>query len=162
MKECEAIRNHPLYVKFYKKLSKAEINRSFCRHQMSHYLNVARIAYIYNLEQNLGFRKEVIYAAAILHDIGKYKQYKKKIPHEIASAEIAEVILKDLPEAYFTEEEKKQIVRAVLEHRKMKEDMSDLGRLLYISDKKSRACYMCPAEQECDWSIEKKNMEIEI
>lgn len=162
MKECEAIRNHPLYVKFYKKLSKAEINRSFCRHQMSHYLNVARIAYIYNLEQNLGFRKEVIYAAAILHDIGKYKQYKKKIPHEIASAEIAEVILNDLPEAYFTEEEKKQIVRAVLEHRKMKEDMSDLGRLLYISDKKSRACYMCPAELECDWSIEKKNMEIEI
>lgn len=162
MKECEAIRNHPLYVKFYKKLSKAEINRSFCRHQMSHYLNVARIAYIYNLEQNLGFRKEVIYAAAILHDIGKYKQYKKKIPHEIASAEIAEVILNDLPEAYFTEEEKKQIVRAVLEHRKMKEDMSDLGRLLYISDKKSRACYMCPAEPECDWSIEKKNMEIEI
>lgn len=162
MKECEAIRKHPLYVKFYKKLSKAETDRIFCRHQMSHYLNVARIAYIYNLEQNLGFRKEVIYAAAILHDIGKYKQYKKKIPHEIASAELAEEILKDLPKTYFSEEEKKLIVRAVLEHRKWKEEMSELGKLLYISDKKSRACYLCPAEEQCDWSKEKKNMEIEI
>ena len=162
MKECEAIRNHSSYVKYYKKLKKAEMDRIFCRHQMSHYLNVARIAYIYNLEQNLGFRKEVIYAASILHDIGKYKQYKKKIPHEIASAEIAEEILGDLPEEYFSEEEKGQIVEAILEHRKMKSEMSELGRILYISDKKSRACYMCPAEKECDWSAEKKNMEIEI
>lgn len=162
MKEIEAIRNHPLYVKYYKKLKKAERDRIFCRHQMSHYLNVARIAYIYNLEQSLGFRKEVIYAAAILHDIGKYKQYKKKVPHEIASAEMAEKILGEIPEEYFTEDERQQIIEAVLEHRKMKEDMTELGRLLYISDKKSRACFMCAAEKECDWSSEKKNMELDI
>lgn len=162
MKEIEAIRSHPLYIKYYKKLHKAEQDRTFCRHQMVHYLDVARIAYIYNLEQNLGFRKEVIYAAAILHDIGKYRQYKKKIPHEIASAEIAEKIFDEIPAEYFSEDEKKQIIQAILEHRKLKDDMTDLGRLLYISDKKSRACYICAAEKECNWSSEKKNMELEI
>ena len=162
MKEIEAIRRHPLYEKYYKKLKKAEQDRIFCRHQMPHFLNVARIAYIYNLERNLGFRKEIIYAVSILHDIGKYKQYKKKIPHEIASAEIAEKILREIPESYFTKDEKEQIIKAILEHRKLKEDMTELGRLLYISDKKSRSCFSCPAERECDWSEEKKNMELEI
>ena len=162
MKELEAIRNHPLYEKNYHKLRKAERERIFCRHQMEHFMDVARIAYIYNIEESLGFRKEVVYAAAVLHDIGKYKQYKKGIPHEMASAEIAEKIFKDLPKEYFTEEEKRLIVQAILEHRKQKTEMSDLGRLLYISDKKSRACYSCQAEKECNWSTEKKNMEIEI
>ncbi|MEE1085566.1 MAG: HD domain-containing protein [Schaedlerella sp.] len=162
MRECEAIRNHPLYKKHYKKLKKAESDRIFCCHQMEHYLDVARIAYILNLEQNLGFRKEVIYAAALLHDIGKYRQYKKKIPHEIASSEIAKVILGEIAEEYYTEEEKKQIMQAILEHRKMTDGMSELGKLLYISDKKSRACYQCLTEKECNWSMEKKNMEIDI
>lgn len=162
MKEIEAIRNHPLYVNYYKKLKKAEADRIFCKHQMSHLLNVARIAYIYNLEQNMGFRKEVIYATAILHDIGKYKQYKKNIPHEIASAELAETILNEIPEEYFSEDEKSQIIQAILEHRKLQENMSDLGRLIYVSDKKSRACYICPAEKECNWSKQKKNLELEI
>ena len=51
---------------------------------MSHLLDVARIAYIRNLEKGYGFRKDVIYAAAVLHDIGKALQYEEKVPHEIA------------------------------------------------------------------------------
>ena len=73
MKEVEAIRNHPLYEKHYNKLKKTEQERIFCRHQMEHLLDVARIAYIYNLEQGLGITKDVIYGAALLHDIGKVK-----------------------------------------------------------------------------------------
>lgn len=47
---------------------------------MSHLLDVARIAYIRNLEKGYGFRKDVIYAAAVLHDIGKALQYEEKFP----------------------------------------------------------------------------------
>lgn len=74
------------------KLAALEKGRLFCSHQMDHLLAVARIAYIRNLERNLGLKKESIYAAALLHDIGKYAQYEEGIPHEIKSAEIAGII----------------------------------------------------------------------
>lgn len=162
MEIIEWIRRHPLYAESYEKLKKAEQGRIFCCHQMEHLLDVARIAYIINLEQGMGIRKEVIYAAALLHDIGKYRQYAGKIPHEKASAEIAEQILGDLPESAFTKEEKAEILRAILGHRRLRSDMTELEKLLYTSDKKSRMCFACDAQAECNWSPEKKNMEIEI
>ena len=57
------IQNHPLYVSSYERLQELEKNRSFCRHQINHYLDVARIAYILNLEGQLGISRELIYAA---------------------------------------------------------------------------------------------------
>ena len=157
--DLERIRNHPLFQQAYKRLKKAEKERIFCCHQIDHLLDVARIAYIQNLEQGLGFSKEMIYAAALLHDIGKASQYEEQIPHEIASAELAEIILQ---ETHFTEEEKQQILQAIRGHRKMKEEMTTFEGLLYTSDKKSRLCFVCPAEAECNWSSDKKNMEMEI
>lgn len=162
MKEIEAIRNHPVYAEYYDKLKKAEAKRRFCRHQIEHFLDVARIAYIINLEDGMGIRKEVIYAAALLHDIGKYRQYKEDVPHEEASARIAGVILEELPERYFSKEEKKEILRAILGHRKERADMGKLERLIYVGDKRSRNCFACESEEECSWSAAKKNMEIEI
>lgn len=159
MINVENIRKHPLFQQAYRRLERAEKNRIFCCHQMNHLLDVARIAYIQNLEQGYGFSKEMIYAAALLHDIGKARQYEEKIPHEIASAEIAEMILMD---TNFSEEEKKQILEAIRGHRKMRENRTVFEWLLYTSDKKSRQCFACPAEAECNWNLEKKNMEIEI
>ena len=159
MKEIEYIRNHPLFQNAYDRLERAEKDRIFCCHQMDHLLDVARIAYIWSLEQNLGFSKEMIYAAALLHDIRKARQYEEQIPHELASAEIAEQIL---DETGFSEEEKEQILIAIRGHRKLRENMTVLEQLLYFSDKKSRQCFVCPAEKLCNWSLEKKNMEIEL
>ncbi|MBA4698611.1 MAG: HD domain-containing protein [Ruminococcus sp.] len=158
MEALEKIRQHPLYVENYKKLEDAEANRKFCRHQMTHLLDVARIAYIRNLEADMGLKKEVIYTAALLHDIGKFRQYEDGTPHEMAGKEIAEIILTDI--AMFSQEEKEVILQAILEHRRLVPDMTVLGRLLYESDKLSRACYSCPAEAECSWSSEKKNTTI--
>ncbi len=158
MKAVEKIRKHPLYTKCYQKVEKAEEDRIFCRHQLTHLLDTARIAYIRSLEENLGLKKEMIYAAALMHDLGKYRQYEDGTPHEVAGAEIAAEILKDIDD--FTEAEKEDIIRAVREHRRLKEGMSQLGRLLYESDKLSRACYACPAEPQCNWSDQKKNLEI--
>lgn len=162
MKEIEEIRKHPLYMEYDERLRDAEKGRKFCCHQMDHLLDVARIAYIIDLEHDLGIRKEVIYGAALLHDIGKARQYQEGIPHEQASAEIAGTILDDLPEDYYSGEERQEILRAIFGHRRERDGMSRLERLLYVSDKRSRMCFACDSEPECDWSREKKNLEIEI
>lgn len=164
MERVNAILNHPLYKEYYEKLAFCEKDRIFCRHQMDHLLDVARIAWIQNLEQGLGFEKEVIYGAAVLHDIGKYDQYTNQTPHEAAGAQIAGRILNDLnvqhsgqPQLQFSTEEIEMILSAVLHHRRESEGKNALDRLLYISDKLSRSCFVCPAEAECNWSEEKKN-----
>ena len=163
MDRVNAVREHPVYRKYYGRLEKLEEDRIFCRHQMPHLLDVARIAWIRNLEEGLGFSKDVVYAAAILHDIGKSLQYEEKIPHEIAGVEIAEQILAGLPQEFsFSDAEKKQILTAIKGHRWLREDAEPLERLLYESDKASRMCFACPAEAQCDWSKEKKNMEIKV
>ena len=163
MNRVNAIITHPVYREYYDRLEELEQDRPFCRHQMTHLLDVARIAYIRSLENSLDLDKEVIYAAAVLHDIGKSLQYEKNVPHEISGVEIAEKILGSLPaELEFSAEEMRQILTAVRGHRRLREDAEPLERLLYESDKASRMCFACPAERECDWSIEKKKMEVTI
>ena len=85
--------HHWIYQDYYGRIKRLEKERIFCCHQMPHFLDVARIAYIKNLEENLGFEKDVIYTAAVLHDIGKSFQYKWTIPHEVAGEKIAKEIL---------------------------------------------------------------------
>ncbi len=122
MDRVNAVICHPLYLEYYHRLERAEKERIFCRHQMSHLLDVARIAYIRNLEKGYGFRKDVIYAAAVLHDIGKALQYEEKVPHEIAGERIAGEILDTLPkETGFSEEEKRTIKNAVRGHRRLRD-----------------------------------------
>ena len=163
MKRVNASLHHPLYRRCYGLLEELERERIFCCHQMPHLLDVARIAYILNMEQDMGLEKEVIYAAAVLHDIGKYAQYEDGTPHEQSGEKIASEILDSLPEeAAFSEEEKCMILTAIRGHRKLRADAEPLERLLYTSDKASRMCFACPAEDECDWSAEKKNMELKI
>lgn len=163
MDRVNAIWKHPLYQKYYARIEELEQNRVFCRHQMPHLLDVARIAYIRNLEDDMGFAKDVVYAAAVLHDIGKALQYEARIPHELAGVDIAEQILADLPaEAAYTTDEKRMILTAIKGHRRLREDPEPLEKLLYESDKASRICFACPAEAQCDWSREKKNMEIKV
>lgn len=157
------IRRHPLYTSSYGRLQELEQERIFCRHQMEHLLDVARIAYILNLERGLGIPKDIIYAASILHDIGKSRQYEDGTPHEIASEEIARRILAEMPEElHFTSDEQEQILTAIRGHRRLRKNAEPLEALLYESDKSSRACFACPAEADCNWSYEKKNMEIRI
>lgn len=163
MDRVNAVVSHPLYQEYYCRLERAEEGRIFCRHQMSHLLDVARIAYIRNLENGYGFSKDVVYAAAVLHDIGKALQYEEGVPHEIAGERIAGEILDKLPkETGFSEEEKRVIKNAVRGHRRLRDGAQNLEKLLYEADKASRLCFSCPANRECNWDEEKKNMEIKI
>ena len=105
----------------------------------------------------------VIYAAAILHDIGKSFQYEERIPHEIAGEKVASEILDTLPEGLaFSAEERRLILAAVRGHREKKDGAEPIAALFYDSDKRSRTCFSCPAEKECNWKDEEKNKEIII
>ena len=53
MERLNTVLRHPLYQQYYKELREEERDRIFCCHQMEHLLDVARIAYIRNLENNL-------------------------------------------------------------------------------------------------------------
>ena len=116
--------------------------------------------------QGEGFSQEdrqLALLIALLHDIGKSLQYEQKIPHEISGCVIAAEILGTLPpEAAFSEAEKEQIHTATRGHRRHRKEPELLERLLYESDKASRACFACPAEPECSWDEEKKNKEIQL
>ena len=78
--------------------------------------------------------------------------------HDEAGVQIAEQILSDLA---FSSAEKEQILTAIGEHRSSKEETSSLSQILYEADKKSRMCFLCPAEKECYWDLSKKNMMIQ-
>lgn len=145
------------YKQCVKSIKMHEKKRKFCKHNKKHFFDVARIAYILNLERNLNLDKEVIYAAALLHDIGKFLQYESGIPHDLASAEIAAEILK---QCKFKEEEIREIVIAIKEHRKKDDKNSLLGKIIYEGDKLSRNCFSCNATEKCNWNDEKKNLEV--
>lgn len=151
---------HPLFRELCEKLREAERERIFCRHTMEHFLDVARLMYIYSLEDGAGIKKDVIYAAALLHDIGRYEQLCCGTPHDIAGARIAAEIMKDCG---FTGEEIQSVQNAVLGHRREASAAGEdrLAAYLYRADKNSRNCFSCPARAECSWPEEKKNLWME-
>ena len=129
----------------------------FCKHDMVHFLDVCRLAEIEWLQlHSCEIEKELIYAAGLLHDIGRWQEYENGIRHEMASGQLAPEILEDCG---FHTEETEEIIKAIKNHRNssIKEENS-LSGLLYRADKKSRACFCCKAEAECDWPAEKKNL----
>lgn len=150
--------NHDLFKKHLAENEAEEKDRKFCRHNMGHFLDVARLAMIFSLEENLFLPKDVIYAAALLHDIGRFKQYREGIPHEQASAVLAPEILK---ECGYDDKETGVIIEAISNHRNAAiKECADLNGLLYRADKMSRSCFACPAETECDWKADKKNLHL--
>ena len=157
MDRVNQIWKHPLYQTELHKLQLLEADRAFCRHTPEHFLDVARLAYIRALEENYSVSKELIYCTALLHDIGRARQYEDGTPHDEAGAVIAEQILKELG---FSPEEIQAIVSAIRGHR-AETNQTILGQLSYRADKKSRNCFSCKAEPECYWSSAKKNMTIQ-
>lgn len=159
MDRVHEIQVHPLFRELREKLQIAEKDRVFCRHTMEHFLDVARLMYIYSLEDGIAIKKDIIYAAALLHDIGRYEQIISETPHDIASARIAKEILNDCG---FTAEEIQTVQNAILGHRKKESAVSgdSLTSYLYRADKSSRNCFVCPVQAECNWPAEKKNLRI--
>lgn len=157
MEKVNNILNNSKYKELLNKLNEFEKERVFCKHNMEHFLDLARIAYIKVLENGLQYNKEVIYAIALLHDMGRVIQYENGTPHDIASVIIAKEILEEID---FSLEEKRLIIECIEDHRG--QGKSELSRIISKSDKLSRKCFMCKAEKDCYWDKGKKNLEIVI
>lgn len=155
MERVNRIWNHPVYQESLHKIQELEQERIFCRHDWQHFMDVARLAYIENLEQGLGISKEIIYAAALLHDIGRHLQYLEGVPHHKGGVRLAVPILE---ECGFRKEESILVLEAIGGHRDTETgSKASLAGLIYRADKASRCCFACKAYKECNWSDEKKN-----
>ncbi len=160
MDRVNRILKHKTYQECLRQIRELEAERIFCGHDMTHFLDVARLAYIFSLEDGIAVEKELIYAAALLHDVGRHIQYLDGTPHQEAGAPIAAEILADCG---FTERERKEILTAIIRHRDQTvRGERSLAGLIYRGDKASRGCFGCPAEAQCDWSDEKKNLVLSV
>lgn len=158
MKRIDQIMAHPLFKEAMCGIEDAEQDRIFCRHGMEHCLDVARILYIMVLERNLPYRKDMIYATALLHDIGRDEEYRGQVSHHEAGGRLAKIILS---ECGFSQEEVEQIVQAICKHKDYNEEDDTFSQLLYRADKVSRGCYSCKAGQECYWNESKRNRTVQ-
>lgn len=158
MKRITAILKNQKYISALQTIKKYELERIYCRHDEEHFYNTARIGYILILENGLDISKELFYAAALLHDIGRALEYTEGKPHNQASAEMSEDILK---ECFFNDDEINEITQAILMHRNNNEkNQLNFSDILYKADKLSRNCYNCPAEKSCNWDNNRKNLDI--
>ena len=159
LKRVELLINDTLYRQYMNYNLEEEREPKFCQHDFSHHLDVARIAYILVLEHNdLNYfikdsglsgklaAKEVIYAAGLLHDIGKWKEYRDGEDLAACSARLSRTIL---PRALFTPDEIEIICRAICEQRNINKDISLLGEKLYRGNNLSRMCSECHHNEEC-------------
>ena len=156
MNRLDEILKNEKFRAYLDKTADYEKDRIYCLHDIAHAFDTARLAYIKSLEENAGIDKELIYAAALIHDIGRCKQYEDGTPHDKASVILGREILE---ECGFNETEISLISTAVSEHRADSE-RSPLGKLLFEADNKSRMCMLCSARATCKWKQEDMNMEV--
>ena len=179
MEKINRIIKNKSYLEYVQRIKVHEQDRIFCKHDMIHFLDVCRLAEIDWLNHRIWeiekeyesfpkrsetreklnkISRELIYAAGLLHDIGRWQEYETGMRHEIASSELAGEILEAVG---YEKAEMEEIILAISNHRNkdIKDELS-LSGFLYRADKKSRPCYVCEAEKECDWSATKKNLEI--
>lgn len=145
MKKVNSILLNKEYLSHLEQIRVYEKDRVFCHHDITHSLNVSRIAWIINLEESLNLNKEIIYATGLLHDIGRWKEYESGIDHAIASAKLSESILS---KCGFSQEEINIITKAISNHR-TSNNTDDLSRIIYKADKISRPCFNCTSIKNC-------------
>lgn len=134
--------------------------RQFCNHNIEHMLSVARITYLLLLEEGCRLiSREMAYAAGLLHDIGRWKEYQDGTDHALYSAKLAGPILE---RAGFHHAEKELIVRAVAQHRNKsgsEEHRSPLSRALCKADATARLCFDCTVLDECRYANTRPHMQ---
>ncbi|MCI5839988.1 MAG: HD domain-containing protein [Peptoniphilaceae bacterium] len=147
------------YKKILEEIDFYEKDRIFCKHNIEHFLSVARIMYIISTEKNLNFNPDMIYTTALLHDLGRLDEYKYKADHAISSIKEAEKFLKI---TNFSDIQKEIIKNAIKNHRgnlkKSENDIYSFVNVFKKADKLSRNCKMCSAKSECYWKEKNENI----
>ncbi len=151
MERCNKIILNCDYQSYLQKTRDEEDIRPFCHHHFEHLLAVARLTYILLLEEGSPFiSREIAYGAGLLHDIGRWLEYRDKQDHAEAGAKLAEPILK---EAGYTVSERILIQKAIAQHRDNNDQgmhRSPLSKALSKADSLSRLCFLCDASENCN------------
>lgn len=169
MKYTDRVVNHPMFAALMEKIKIAEADRIYCGHRLEHGMDVARLAWIYYLEDQLAHPvqtegmeevKDLFYCCALLHDIGRVAQYETGVHHSIAGVEIAEQIIADTG---MPAEWERQILEVVSEHSDgvYCEGCRNLSYFILKADHDCRLCFACEAKDSCKWSDEEMNHRIE-
>lgn len=153
MERYNRIIGHETFRSLLERLNILEEQRKFCGHDLTHLLDVARIAYIMALEQKIDVKKDLIYAAGLLHDLGRVAEYESGKEHHLESARIAEEIMRDCG---YLQGEIEAVKEAIMGHRK-DDKQNEFAMLLYQADKLSRNCFSCKAYEACKWDEDRKN-----
>ena len=153
MKRLNSILRDKEYEQHIRKNAVYEHSRVQCCHNFQHMLDVARIAYILMLENDIftmwlnnelrgdaDTGKEVIYTAALLHDIGRWEEYDTGESHALVGAHYTKALML---KHHFSAHETGLVVRAIKEHRAASTPHTTLGIYLHRSDKLSRLCWCC-------------------
>ena len=159
LERVEKIKNDLFYLKCLSLNDLKERGRQFCRHDYQHMVLVSEISYKMIMEDQgmerfiineglTGFSqaRDIIYAAGLLHDIGRWRQYENGDDHALAGADMSIAVLE---RAGFTPKEIQITTRAIGEHRRAGPGASYLGRVLCLADDLSRPCPTCQARPEC-------------
>ena len=104
-------------------------------HGIIHILEVIRRAFALNETLKLGLNKDMIYAIAAYHDLGKY------INHEIHEKIAADIFINDENmKQFFTDEERVIIKEAIEDHRSSKSDTprTTYGKLISSADRNTK------------------------
>jgi HD superfamily phosphodiesterase len=166
VQRVERILKDRWYQEYLLRNATREAKRRFCRHNFQHMLDVARVAYILLLEAgdlqvfvrqySLSGReaaREIIYAAGLLHDIGRWEEYDHQQDHAAASARLAKELMS---RTGFTPLEIDIVTRAIGEHRRRDAHETLLGRYLHAADRLSRPCLSCPVQADCHWFADRR------
>ena len=114
MERVNRILQNPYYKECLRKIGDWEKDRILCGHDTNHLLHVARIAMLLNIEEKMNIPKAHVYAAALLHDIGRFVEYETGEDHAVVSARMAPEFL---VAAGFGEAEVAEVVGAIGNHR---------------------------------------------
>ncbi|MDD6404583.1 MAG: HD domain-containing protein [Clostridiales bacterium] len=154
MSRIDKIMDNPGFRKLMSTIKEKERDRIFCCHGLDHCLDVARIAYIIGKEEEINVDRELIYAAALLHDVGRADPEQTGREHHVLSVEYAADILE---QCGFTSREQEVICDAIGSHNTDGRERTGLANLLYRADKLSRNCFDCQAADQCYWPDAERN-----
>ncbi|MDD2376500.1 MAG: HD domain-containing protein [Clostridia bacterium] len=127
---CDQIKNDPYIVDIYNEIERNSIKELWATHGWSHILKV--INTVETVLKQLKFNEEIIECgkiAALLHDVGCIKG---KDNHEIESYNIANKYLSDKD---ISDEYKKMILDAIIDHSEGENISSIVGATLIFADK---------------------------
>ncbi|MCD8156081.1 MAG: HD domain-containing protein [Clostridiales bacterium] len=173
MKYTDRLLHNERFLQIMREVQEDERERIYCHHELEHGLDVARIAWILCIENSVTNaqdmdadrtereeRKDRIYVAGLIHDIGRSAQCRTGEHHAIAGVRLARQIL---TEVGYPREWIDEVCCFIREHHGRQyryEDKSAISYYIERADQLSRNCFCCPAADTCKWEESEKNRSI--